>query len=243
MNVRLLLPAVGLVIGLLAFGCRTETNVVSPDQGSPGITVSGSGSVFGQPDVAVVTLGVEAQAASVGDARTQAAERMDAMISALKDGGVADDDIQTTRFSVQPLYDFTDGRQVLRGFIVSNVATAKIREIDNAGTLIDAALGAGGDLSRVESLNFTIDDPSALEEEARTKAVEDAAKRAQTLAAAAGVGLGKARSIVESRAPVAPFDFDQSAFAGQPQPGDVPTPLELGQLEVQVEVQVVYGLD
>ena len=240
MNVRLLLPAAALALGLLAFGCRTETNVVSPDQESPGITVSGSGSVFGEPDIAVVTLGVEAQADSVGDARTQAAERMDGMISALKDGGVADEDIQTTRFSVQPLYDFTDGRQVLRGFIVSNVATVKIREIDNTGTLIDAALEAGGDLSRVESLNFTIDDPSALEEEARTKAVEDAAQRAQTLADAAGVELGKARSIVESRSPIVPGDFarDEASQAA----GGALTPVELGQLEVQVDVQVVYGL-
>jgi len=241
MNLRFAVPITVVALALLAFGCTTETSIVSPDQGSPGITVAGSGSVFGQPDIAVVTLGVEAQAATVGEARSQAAERMDAMVQSLKDGGVAEEDIQTTRFSVQPLYDFADGRQVLRGFLVNNVATAKIREIDNTGSLIDGALAGGGDLSRVESLIFTIDDPSALEEEARTKAVQDARARAETLAAAAGLELGDARSIVESRAPVVPLAFDQS-FAELPQAGDVASPIELGELEVQVEVQVIYGL-
>ena len=240
MNLRFAVVVATVALALFAFACTAETNIVSPDQEAPGITVSGSGSVFGEPDVAVVTLGVEAQAATVGEARTQAAERMDAMLQALKDGGVADDDIQTTRFSVQPQYDFVDGRQELRGFLVNNVATVKVREIDDTGDLIDGALAAGGDLSRVDSLAFTIDDPSALEEEARTKAVQDARARAETLAEAAGVELGDARSIIESRAPVVPVGFAREELA---QAGDVASPIELGELEVQVDVQVVYGLE
>ena len=241
MNLRFAVVIAAVALALFAVACTEETNIVSPDQESPGITVSGSGSVFGEPDVAVVTLGVEAQAATVGEARSQVAERMDAMLGSLKDGGVADEDIQTTRFSVQPQYDFVDGRQELRGFLVNNVATVKVREIDNTGTLIDGALAAGGDLSRVDSLAFTIDDPSALEDEARTEAVQDALARAETLAEAAGVELGDARSIVESRAPVVPVDF-RGVAADLPQAGDAGSPIELGELEVQVDVQLIYGL-
>ena len=241
MNPRLIVPIAAVLLGLFALACSTETTVVSPDQQATGISVSGSGSVFGEPDVAVVTLGVQAQADSVGEARTQAAERMDAMLQSLKDGGVDDKDVQTSRFTVQPQYDFVDGRQILRGFFVDNVATVKIRAIDDTGALIDGAIEAGGDQARVDSLTFTIDDPSSLAEQARTKAVEDARKRAETLAGAAGVELGKARSIVESRSPIVPVDFarDEASQAA----GGALTPVELGQLEVQVDVQVVYGLD
>jgi uncharacterized protein YggE len=236
------------LIGLIALGglafaalaCSTETSVVMPDQQAPGVSVTGEGSAFGEPDVAVVTLGVEAQADSVGVARDQAATSMDAMLGALKDGGVEEKDIQTARFSVQPLYDFTDGRQILRGFAVSNIVTAKIREIDATGDLLDAAIIAGGDLARVDSLQFTIDDPSQLEEQARVEAMGDARSKAEALAQAGGVDLGEPRSISEGGGAV-PVTFEG---AGAFQAADeARTPIELGELEVRVNVQVVYGLE
>jgi len=227
-------------LGLLAFAC-TETTVLPPDQEAPGISVSGSGSVFGEPDVAVLSLGVQAQAESVGEARSQAAGRMDAMLKALKDGGVADDDIQTARFSVQPVYDYIEGRTVLRGFSVDNIVTAKIRTIDDTGELIDAALAAGGDLSRVDNLQFTIDNPDALEDQAREKAMADAKRKAETLAEAAGVSLGPPRSISEGGGPV-PIPFSGEEYAALAK-DEARTPIELGELEVRVDVQVVYQLE
>lgn len=240
MNKRAMGLLAAAVLGLLAAAC-TETTVLPPEREEPGITVTGSGSAFGAPDVAVLTLGVEAEAKSVGDARSQAAEAMDGMLRALKDGGVDDKDIQTTRFSVQPVYDYTKERQELRGFLVSNIATVKVREIDKTGELIDAALVAGGDRARVESLQFTIDDPSALEDEARKEAMAEARSKAETLAEAAGVELGPPRSISEGGGPV-PIPFERALAAGHAAE-EVPTPIELGELEVQVQVSVVYGLE
>ena len=237
---KTLLLVGALALGLVALACTTETTVLPPGREAPGVNVSGSGSVFGEPDVAVLTLGVEAEAASVGEARTQAATAMDAMLSALKDGGVADDDIQTTRFSVQPRFDFIDGRQILRGFIVSNEVTAKIRAIDDTGVLIDAAVDAGGDLARVQNLRFTIDDPSALEDEARRLAMREAKRKAETLADEAGVELGAPRNISESGGAM-PIAFGAAAFDAEFQL-EAGTPIEVGELEVRVRVQVVYGL-
>ena len=236
--------ALGLIgmaaLGLFALGCAGETTVLSPDQEAPGISVSGSGSVFGEPDVAVLLLGVSAQADSVGAARSDAAEKMDAMLAALKGGGVEEKDIQTTRFSVQPLYDYIEGRTVLRGFSVDNIVTAKIRTIDDSGELIDAALAAGGDLSRVDNLQFTIDDPAALEDQARVKAMAEAKRKADTLATAGGVQLGPPRSITEGGGPV-PIPFSGADFAASREEA-AQTPIQLGALEVRVDVQVVYGL-
>lgn len=239
MNGRTIVLLTAVALGLLALACTSETTVLPADQEPPGIAVTGSGSAFGEPDVAVLTLGVEAEAESVGKARSQAAEAMDAVLDALKEGGVADEDIQTTRFSVQPRYDFTGRRQVLRGFAVNNIVTAKIRSIDDTGGLIDAALGAGGDLARIENLRFTIDDPSELEDEARQEAVAEARHKAEALAQAAGVELGPPRTISESRPAPVPIGFSRAAFEAEQA---VETPIELGELEVQVSVQVVYEL-
>ena len=139
MRCKLLVWLGVMMLGLLALACADEITVLSPDQQAPAIDVTGSGTAFAAPDVAVLSLGVEAEAESVGEARTQAAEAMDAMLSALRDGGVADEDIQTTRFSVRPRYNLA-GK--LEGFVVNNIVTAKIRSIDDTGELIDAALAA-----------------------------------------------------------------------------------------------------
>jgi hypothetical protein len=167
---------------------------------------------------------------------------MGAMVEALTDGGVDEEDIQTTRFSVQPRYDFIGERQELRGFVVNNITTTKVRSIDDTGALIDAALEAGGDLARVESLSFTIDDPSALEDQARREAVAEARRKAETLAQAGGVELGRPRIISEAGGPM-PIPFDARAAVDLAQEAVQETPIELGDLEVQVSVQVVYELN
>ena len=117
MNSRTLGLIALLAVGLLALAC-TETTLLQSDRDqSPGISVSGTGSVFGEPDVAILTLGVEAQADSVGEARAEAAEAMDAMVTVLKDSGVEDSDIQTSRFSVEPRDNFRAGQPVLIAFL------------------------------------------------------------------------------------------------------------------------------
>lgn len=232
--------ALGL-LALLALACTTTKTTVLPQSAQTGITVGGEGSVYGTPDVAEVSLGVEATASSVGDARSKAAASMDAMLKALKDGGVADKDIQTTQFSVQPQYDYTANKQTIIGFSVSNIVVVKIHDIDKTGELVDAAVTAGGDQARVQSLQFTIDDPTSLKNQAREKAMADAKSRAETLAKAAGVTLGAPISISESGGATPIFyDGDRSgAFLEQ---AAANTPIETGQLQVQIQVSVVYEL-
>ena len=235
---------VAAVMAVFAIACSTETRVVPADQPSSGISVSAQGTATGVADVAVLTLGVESQEETVALARDRAAESMDAMLGTLRDAGVADEDIQTTRFSVTPVFDFSDGRQELVGFLVENLATVRIRAIEDTGTLIDNALGAGGDLARIHDLRFTIDDPTALEDEARALAMEAARAKAQTLASAAGVDLGDPISIAESGGAVPiPFDERIAGDLAGAQEGFADTPIELGELDVVINVQVVYELN
>ena len=142
MNIKMaLLPLIG-VVALLATACTEEGDTIVQAGAAPvsGISATGTGEAFGEPDVMVVNVGVSAQRDSIAAAREAAATAQTAVIDALKKNGVAEKDIQTVQFNVNPQYDFRrrhPGKSC--GYEVSNVVTAKVRDLDKAGAAIDAA--------------------------------------------------------------------------------------------------------
>jgi uncharacterized protein YggE len=208
-----------------------------------GIWVNGEGKVTAVPDVAILSVGVEAQAASVADAQSQASEAMDKVTAALKNGGVATKDIQTQYFNIQKVtrWDNDKQQEIVIGYRVTNMVTAKIRDVDKTGAVIDAVAAAGGDLTRIDSIGFTVDNPAPFQEQARQKAVADAAARAKQLADAAGVKLGKPIYITESSYFPSPIYRDVAMKAeGTP---SVETPVSPGELEITTSVQIAYDID
>jgi uncharacterized protein YggE len=168
---------------------------------------------------------------------------MDAVMKALKASGVADKDIQTQRFSIYPVRQWIEDqqREITTGYRVTNVVIAKIRQVDKAGPVIDAVAEAGGNLTRIDNIGFTIDDPTPNYNEARAKAVEDAMDKAKQMAGSAGIKLGKLIYMSESTPyvpQVAIRDYAMKAEAAAP----APTPISPGELEIQVSVQMVYEI-
>ncbi|UCH37166.1 MAG: SIMPL domain-containing protein, partial [Candidatus Bathyarchaeota archaeon] len=172
MKKRLLgiLALLGLCL-VTIISCDT-INVDSPLVES--IQVSGSGSAFGEPDVALLNLAISVERDSVNQARDEAAVAMQKVSDSIKDNGVAQQDIQTRNFNIQPQYDYIDKRQVLRGYLVTNTVSIKVRDIKTIGDVIDDSVAAGGDLIRVYSISFNLDDPKELQSQARIKAMKDA---------------------------------------------------------------------
>ncbi len=207
-----------------------------------GIWVSGQGEVMVTPDIAAVSLGISAQANTVADAQSQAAKAMDAVIKALTGNGVAQKDIQTQQFSIQQLtrWDNEKNVPVVIGYQVNNTVVAKIRTIDKAGSIIDAVAVAGGDLTRVNGISFSIDDPTAYQKDARNKAMADAKAKAEQMAGLGGVSLGKPTYITESVS----YPYPTPIFASGVKEGtSAPTtPISAGELKVTVNVQVVYSI-
>ncbi|OGO17230.1 MAG: hypothetical protein A2Z15_06520 [Chloroflexi bacterium RBG_16_50_11] len=243
-----LLLAVGLLAsctpggGTFSGGTLELKGVLSGQQ--EGIFVNGEGKVTAVPDVAILRLGVEAQATSVAQAQKQAAEAMDNVMEALKDNGVAAKDIQTQSFNIQKVarWDDRNQQEVIIGYRVTNVVTAKIRDVARAGTVIDAVADAGGDLTRIDSIGFTVDDPTTYQGQAREKAVANAAAKAKQLAAAAGVKLGSPISISESTYIPGPIYRDVAMAKGAAAPEAV-TPVSPGELEIVSNVQLVYEIN
>ncbi len=207
-----------------------------------GIWVNGEGRVSAVPDVAILRLGIEAQEATVVEARDRAAEAMDNVMNALKDQDVDEKDIQTQQLSIYRVTRWDDDKQqeIVIGFRVTNIVVAKIRDVAGSGTVIDAVVAAGGDLTRVDSISFTVDDPTEYYAQAREMAVEDAAAKAELLAEVAGVTLGKPTYISESSYVPGPIYRDM-VYAAEAAPS-VQTPISPGEMEITLNVQLAYTI-
>ena len=210
-----------------------------PSTDQPVISAQGTGRVSAPPDLLTLVIGVETRAASSDAALKDNANRANALIDTLKRHGVAAKDIATSQLSISPTYD--NNGQHITGYQVSNVVTAKVHDIQGAGQLIDAAAGAAGDAVRIQQIAFGFDDDSALLAQARTDAVRRAHDQADQMAKAAGVKLGRVRSISEG-SEVSPGPRYSLGAAGAPG-NAAPTPIEPGTQQLTVTVTAVYDVE
>jgi uncharacterized protein len=251
-KVRLLTMVVALgalALALVLSGCASfERGFVCPHAelspgGQPsGIAVTGIGEVTVVPDIAIVSLGVQAQAPTVAEAQAQASVAMDNVLAAVRSGGVADEDIRTTGFTIfqQTRWEPVRQESEVTGYVVTNSVQVTIRQIDDAGNILDAAVAAGGDFIRVHGISFEVDDPAPHLAEARGEAVADARSKAQQLAQLAGVTLGSPTYISETSS--APIIF-RSVDMALPGTAPVPTtPIQPGETTVTVSIQLVYAI-
>jgi len=160
------------------------------------LTVTGEATVSVAPDAAVIRIGVSSNAKTAREASDANAQQMTGVLAALKDTGIADRDVQTSRLSVQPQSDPTRaGAARLLGFQVTNQLTIKIRDIDKLPGILDRAIGAGA--NEMSGLEFVVSEQSKLLDQARDEAMADARRKADRYAKAAGVKVGPVMSIAE----------------------------------------------
>lgn len=204
-----------------------------------GISVSGTGKVSVKPDVANSSIGIEVTGTSLADVTSQANAKMSAVIDKIKSMGVADKDIQTTNYSVQPITDQPKpggGTPKITGYRISNQVNVTVRKIDDLGKILDAAVAAGA--NSIYGVSFSIDDPTPYQQQARAAAVKDAMDKAGQLAKAGGLTLVKIVSINEGTASSRPvFAAAAPAFAMSAE-----VPVQTGELDISVSVDVRFAL-
>ncbi len=161
------------------------------------IVISGHGEVRAAPDFASLSLGVFKNAMTANEALAANTVAMQTLMAALKAAGIADKDMQTSNFSVNPRYDYKpDGSPPLaNGFDVSNSLTVTVRKLDNLGAILDASVNAGA--NQINGIAFGVNDSTTVMDSARNDAVTDAKRKAELYAKASGVKLGDVININE----------------------------------------------
>jgi uncharacterized protein YggE len=238
-----------LILGMALAACNgalPTTQAAAPGQQPAtttnvgGITVVGQGTSYGQPDQATVIVGVDTFAPTVEEATTQNQTTLDNVMAALTAAGIAAEDIQTTNYSLYAEQIYGDrGPEGIAGYRVSNQVNVKLRDISAVGDVLAAVTESGA--NAIYGVNFSVADPAALEAEARANAMEDARKRAESLAELGGVTLGDITIISEVvGSPIMPY-MGLGGGAAMEQAASAPG-ISPGQLSYQVQVQVTYNI-
>jgi uncharacterized protein YggE len=231
-------PALALAALTLA---ATPGLAQSPAPQSPRIVVTGEGMGTAVPDLALLSLTVMREAATAGEAMDQGSQAMRDVIAAMKEAGIADRDLQTSSFQIMPRYTYDnrpDGSQEARlvGYQVSNTLSVRVRDISRTGAILDTAVKLG--VNQGGTISFQNEDPGAAMDEARKKAVEDARHRAEILAGAGGVTLGRVIEISDQLGAPQPMPQLARAF----DKAESAVPIQAGENAYNVQVTVTFEL-
>jgi uncharacterized protein len=203
----------------------------------PQLQANGTGEVMVTPDIAVVTIGVTEQAAEASAALAANSAALTKAIAAIRAAGIADKDIATAGFSIDPVYEQTDSQPSDRppqivGYQVQNQVRVTVREIAKSGGLLDAVVAAGA--NQVNGIAFDLSDRKGPADDAIRAAIADARAKAELMADAAGLRLVRILSINAGenggRGPIMAFDMAKSA----------PVPVMPGQQSVSANTQIVW---
>ncbi len=229
------------LLGWLAGVASTTAAAQELDTSSTAdIEVTGTGKVYAKPDTAIASVGVDVTAPQLADALKQAGDAAAKLVAAVKAQGIDDKDIQTSAYNIYPVTTQPKEGEAAKvtGYRVDYEYNVKVRQLENAGKVMDAAIAAGA--NSVNGLSFTIDDSSRYETEARAAAVKDAQGKATTLAGAAGVKIGRVISMSEQGGGVQPMYRANVQAFGFAAPSAAP--IESGQNEISVSVEVHFEI-
>lgn len=205
-------------------------------------TVNGTGEISAIPDTALLTLGVEKSTPTVQAAKDQVNKIINQITADIKNLGVQVKDIKTTNYSVNPQYDYTNGKNTVTGYTVSANIEVRLQPIDKANSAIDVATKDGA--TQVGNVQFVVDEKKQkdLEKQARQEAIKDAKDKAQSISQSAGIHLGRIVDVQENEGNTpGPRPYMMSAkaadSAGQAAP---PTELNPGENKITSTVSLSY---
>lgn len=203
------------------------------------ISVTGEAKIEVKPDMATMSFGVEVTAADAQTAQRENSAKMTAVIEVLTKNGVQRDDIQTSNFSLSPVYEWLGERgekQTLVGYRCNNTVTVEVKDLSKIGTLIDAGTAAGA--NNVYGLTFGLQSPAAHRNALLTSAVNDARAKADILAAAAGYKVSGVQTISDPSTSVSPIRYSMDMVRGMEEAAAVP--IEGGMVTLSATIRIDY---
>lgn len=226
--------SLSLILLLAATPAPAQTTQTEPPQ----VVASGEGVVKAAPDRAWVTIGAESRSKSSRDAQQQNATIMTAVHQKVASLGVPKEAIRTTAIDLQPEFDYTNGKQTLRGYVARNTIDVRVDEMSKLGELLDAVVASGA--ASLHGLRFDVKDRAALERAALQEAVKDASAKTQAIASGLGRAIDRVMRVEEQ------FSSDST-----PQPvmrsfamakTAEPTPVAAGEIEIRAQVRLTAAI-
>ena len=210
------------------------------------ISVSGSATASSNPDTLIIVLGVESEAKTANESLSQNSNSLNSVISSLKNSGISEDDIQTSNFSIYPLYDSIkdsngNWQQILNGYRVSNIISIQTEKIDSAGDIIDAAVSSGA--NRVDTVSFQLSDDNLqkISDDLIADAINDATQKAEKALVPLKQKIVGVKSIVIHDNVVPYYDSPMRAsFDGFAESSMKSAPIMSGDEEITTNVSVVF---
>jgi uncharacterized protein YggE len=227
----------GAIVALTLPSLAQDTGSSDPGTSDRTVTVNGTATIKAKPDEAVISLGVQTQANTAQSALADNATKMNALIAALTDMGIAKDDIATSYVSIYPTYG-NNGVDIT-GYQAVNQVDVTVRDISKVGQVIDDSVKAGANLSN--GITFQLSDENQGVSQALEDAVANARSKAETLAAAGDADLGQVVSIQEGSGGYMPPVYYGRDMAGGAM-AEAATPIQPPTLETQVSVTVTWSL-
>ena len=200
------------------------------------VSVSATGSVVADADIAYISTGVVTEAASAREALNQNTAAMAKLIEQLKGSGIQEKDIQTVSLNVEPRYTQPKGgqRPAIDGYRVLNQVRLTVRDVKRLGDVLDKAVDVGA--NQINSISFDVANAETLRDDARKQAIANARRRAELYAQAAGAQLGPVLRISESGGGFSPMPGERQAMMR------ASVPVEPGTRKLEVSVEVTYEL-
>lgn len=251
-NNRLLgaLALLMLIVALGAYAQFTFKQAEYLNSRPTTISVTGEGEATAIPDIGKFSFSVMAEGADAVKAREESNTKTNAVIAFLKEKGVEDKDIKTESYNLNPKYKYEQkpcpygsycpGEQVEDGFEVTQTISVKVRNIDQAGELV-AGVGDKGAMN-LSGLEFTIDNTSALEDEARKEAIADAKAKAEVLAKELNVRLDRMVSYYEDEngGPMPYYSMEEDMMKTAMNESSVSPELPVGENTTKSKVTITY---
>lgn len=198
------------------------------------ITVRGDGEVFVKPNYAQIQIEVSTEGKDVRGAQQENANIMNQVIQSLLQLNIPREDIQTAAFNVLPQYDYVEGKQIFRGYEVTNALTVKVRDTNKIGSVIDTAVQNGA--NRVSGIQFKIENADPYYQQALRLALQNAQTKAKTIAETLKLTLHPQPIEVVEERETGPILYKTVAMADQ----TFSTPIEPGQIMINAIVRVKY---
>ena len=237
MRTKLSIVFVLLVTAALLSACGTaSTTGLQPRL----LSVNGRAEIKITPDLAYISIGVHTEDTTAKEAVAMNNSQAQAVIAALKEQGIAAEDIQTTNFSIYPYEKWgPEGQSLGTYYSVDNTVYVTLRDVEALGSVLDEAIAAGA--TNVSGITFDVEDKDALIAEGRTLAVADARTQAESLAEAAGITLGEVYSLSYYNSWPTPYYYDTKGYGGVAMEAAVP--ISPGQLTLTVDVSISFEIE